>query len=91
MAREKFERSKPHINVGTIGHVDHGKTTLTAAIQKYLHFKAWQKQQILMRLTRHLKKKSAVSPLTLRILNMRQLIDTMLTSIAPGMLTMLKT
>ena len=36
MAREKFERSKPHINVGTIGHVDHGKTTLTAAITKVL-------------------------------------------------------
>ena len=32
MAREKFERTKPHVNVGTIGHVDHGKTTLTAAI-----------------------------------------------------------
>ena len=36
MAREKFERSKPHVNVGTIGHVDHGKTTLTAAITKML-------------------------------------------------------
>ncbi len=36
MARDKFERSKPHINVGTIGHVDHGKTTLTAAITKVL-------------------------------------------------------
>jgi len=36
MAREKFERSKPHVNVGTIGHVDHGKTTLTAAITKVL-------------------------------------------------------
>ncbi|WP_184748438.1 elongation factor Tu [Spirochaeta isovalerica] len=35
MAKEKFERSKPHINVGTIGHVDHGKTTLTAAISMY--------------------------------------------------------
>ncbi len=32
MAREKFERTKPHVNIGTIGHVDHGKTTLTAAI-----------------------------------------------------------
>ena len=32
MARDKFERNKPHINIGTIGHVDHGKTTLTAAI-----------------------------------------------------------
>lgn len=36
MAREVFERKKPHVNVGTIGHVDHGKTTLTAAITKYL-------------------------------------------------------
>ena len=37
MAKEKFERTKPHINIGTIGHVDHGKTTLTAAITKTLH------------------------------------------------------
>ena len=36
MARDKFERSKPHVNIGTIGHVDHGKTTLTAAITKVL-------------------------------------------------------
>ena len=36
MAKEKFERNKPHINVGTIGHIDHGKTTLTAAITKTL-------------------------------------------------------
>ena len=36
MAREKFERVKPHINIGTIGHVDHGKTTLTAAISATL-------------------------------------------------------
>ena len=34
MAKEKFDRSKPHVNIGTIGHVDHGKTTLTAAITK---------------------------------------------------------
>ena len=32
MAKDKFERTKPHVNIGTIGHVDHGKTTLTAAI-----------------------------------------------------------
>ena len=37
MAKSKFERTKPHVNVGTIGHVDHGKTTLTAAITKTLH------------------------------------------------------
>jgi len=36
MAKDKFERNKPHVNVGTIGHVDHGKTTLTAAISKVL-------------------------------------------------------
>ena len=36
MAREKFDRTKPHINIGTIGHVDHGKTTLTAAITAVL-------------------------------------------------------
>src|SRR5512137_282467 len=39
MAKAKFERTKPHVNVGTIGHVDHGKTTLTAAITKVLAFK----------------------------------------------------
>ena len=36
MAKEKFERNKPHVNVGTMGHIDHGKTTLTAAITKVL-------------------------------------------------------
>ncbi|HYM96279.1 MAG TPA: GTP-binding protein, partial [Candidatus Sulfotelmatobacter sp.] len=36
MAKKKFERTKPHLNVGTIGHIDHGKTTLTAAITKVL-------------------------------------------------------
>src|SRR3972149_2243125 len=39
MAKQKFERTKPHLNVGTIGHVDHGKTTLTSAITKVLSFK----------------------------------------------------
>ena len=36
MAKQKFERTKPHVNIGTIGHIDHGKTTLTAAITKFL-------------------------------------------------------
>ena len=39
MAKAKFERTKPHVNIGTIGHVDHGKTTLTAAITKTLALK----------------------------------------------------
>ena len=42
---EKFERTKPHVNVGTIGHVDHGKTTLTAAIMHILHMKGWAKKE----------------------------------------------
>jgi elongation factor Tu len=41
MAKEKFVRTKPHVNVGTIGHIDHGKTTLTAAITKVLAMKNW--------------------------------------------------
>src|SRR6202007_1069581 len=41
MSKEKFQRKKPHVNVGTIGHVDHGKTTLTAAITKVLAVKGW--------------------------------------------------
>ncbi len=41
MAKKKFERTKPHLNIGTIGHVDHGKTTLTAAITKHLAKKGW--------------------------------------------------
>src|ERR1044071_110088 len=41
MAKEKFDRSKPHVNIGTIGHVDHGKTTLTAAITLILSQKGW--------------------------------------------------
>jgi elongation factor Tu len=43
MAKEKFDRSKPHVNVGTIGHIDHGKTTLTAALTKVASEKGWAK------------------------------------------------
>src|ERR1044072_9220194 len=41
MAKAKFERARPHVNVGTIGHVDHGKTTLTAALTKVSADKGW--------------------------------------------------
>ncbi|CDA92794.1 elongation factor Tu [Prevotella sp. CAG:1320] len=46
MAKEEFVRTKPHVNIGTIGHVDHGKTTLTAAISKVLHEKLGTSQEV---------------------------------------------
>ncbi|MBR2536275.1 MAG: elongation factor Tu, partial [Hyphomicrobium sp.] len=46
MAKAKFERTKPHCNVGTIGHVDHGKTTLTAALTKVSHDRGWTSSSI---------------------------------------------
>ena len=46
MPKEKFERTKPHVNIGTIGHVDHGKTTLTAAISKVLHEKGFGSEEV---------------------------------------------
>lgn len=49
MAKAKFERTKTHVNIGTIGHVDHGKTTLTAAITSVLAEKGWAKKKRLWR------------------------------------------
>ena len=46
MGKEKFDRNKPHCNVGTIGHVDHGKTTLTAALTKVSADKGWTKDAV---------------------------------------------
>ena len=46
MAKENFVRTKPHVNIGTIGHVDHGKTTLTAAISKVLHEKGFGTEDV---------------------------------------------
>ena len=49
MAKAKFERNKPHVNVGTIGHIDHGKTTLTAAITHGLAEKGWRQARSVRR------------------------------------------
>jgi elongation factor Tu len=68
MAKEKFERTKPHVNVGTIGHVDHGKTTLTAAITKYLAASSRR----MTRLTVRLRRRPAASPFRRRTLSMRR-------------------
>jgi len=67
MAREKFERVKPHINIGTIGHVDHGKTTLTAAISATLAFLLKENQRSLMKLILRLKKRLVVLQLILHM------------------------
>ena len=56
MAKAKFERTKPHVNVGTIGHVDHGKTTLTAAITMVSAAQVLLRKSSMMKLTRHRKK-----------------------------------
>ena len=89
MAAEVFERTKPHVNVGTIGHVDHGKTTLTAAILKYLIGKGGVAQnKTLVKLTQRLKKKLVVLQLLQLMLSMRLKIVTMLTLIVQVMLIM---
>ena len=60
MAKEKFERTKPHVNIGTIGHVDHGKTTLTAAITTVLAKKGLSELRSFDLSTTLLKKKKEV-------------------------------
>ena len=67
MAKAKFDRTKPHCNIGTIGHVDHGKTTLTAAITKVLAERVSGNEKISRTSIRHLKRENVVSlflPLT---------------------------
>ncbi len=59
MAKEKYVRTKPHLNVGTIGHIDHGKTTLTAAITLYLSKKGGANSVLLTVLIMLWKKKPA--------------------------------
>ena len=65
MAKEKFERTKPHVNIGTIGHVDHGKTTLTAAITTVLAKKGLSDCVLSILSITLLKKKKEVSLLIL--------------------------
>ena len=77
MAKAKFERSKPHVNIGTIGHVDHGKTTTTAAITKVLNLNG--------------EAEFVVSQSTLLTLSTKQTTVTMLTLTAQVTPTTLKT
>ncbi|OEG08754.1 hypothetical protein BCR25_12530 [Enterococcus termitis] len=61
MAKQHYDRSKPHVNIGTIGHVDHGKTTLTAAITTVLGKKALQTRRTMLVSMQRQKKENAGS------------------------------
>ena len=87
MSKEKFVRNKPHCNIGTIGHVDHGKTTLTEAITKVYLKLVEQKPLLMIKLIKLLKKKKEELQFQLHTLNMKLKKDTMLTLIAQGMPT----
>ena len=82
MSKEKFERTKPHVNVGTIGHVDHGKTTLTAAITKCLSSKGLAEKTDFEILIMHPKKEREVLRSIRLTWNMRLKVVIMLTLIA---------
>ena len=85
MAKKKFERTKPHVNIGTIGHIDHGKTTLTSG-----HYPLSRKQRVWrsgspsIRSTRPPKRRSVVSPSRPLTWSTRRTTVTMPTSTAPG-------
>ena len=66
MSKEKFVRNKPHCNIGTIGHVDHGKTALTAAITKVLSKVAEQTLLLTIKLIKLKKKKRGITISTAR-------------------------
>ena len=87
MAKEKFDRSKPHINVGTIGHIDHGKTTLTAAITKILAEQGGGNSVRSRASTTLRKRKSAVSRSALPMSSIKPKIVTMPTLTVPVTLT----
>ena len=72
MAKEKFDRSKTHVNIGTIGHVDHGKTTLTAAITTVLAKKGMAKAEAYDQIDGAPEEKERESLSTLHTLNTKQ-------------------
>ena len=79
MSKEKFERKKPHVNVGTIGHVDHGKTTLTAAITKVCAEVYGGEARAFDQIDNARKRKREASRFQLRTLSTTLLTVTMLT------------
>ena len=91
MAKQKFERTKPHVNIGTIGHIDHGKTTLTAAITKYLALQGGAETPITLPSIRLPKSASVVSPSTPLTWSMRPPSVTMRTLTARATPTISRT
>ena len=91
MAKQKFERNKPHVNIGTIGHVDHGKTTLTAAITKYLALRARLPSRTTLPSIRLPKRRLVVSRSTPLTLSTRPTTVTTLTLTARVTLTISRT
>ena len=82
MLKEKFERTKPHINIGTIGHVDHGKTTLTAALTKVMAQLHGGRSLSLDEIDRTPEERDPASPLTRRTWSTSRRPVTTRTSIA---------
>ena len=91
MAKEKFVRTKPHMNVGTIGHVDHGKTTLQLLSQHTVETSMVIRFLSTTKLITLQKRRNVVSQSTLVTSSISQIRDTMLTSTAQVMLTTLRT
>ena len=92
MAKAKFERTKPHCNIGTIGHVDHGKTTLTAAITKVLAERVpGNVVENFEDIDKAPRKESVVSQFLQLTLSIRQSVDITHTLTAQDMLTTLRT
>ena len=92
MAKEKYVRSKPHCNIGTIGHVDHGKTTLTAAITKVLAARVSGNEATdFENIDKAPEERERVSQFLLLTLSMRQRRDITLTLTVRDMLTTLRT
>ena len=89
--KAKFDRSKPHVNIGTIGHVDHGKTTLTAAITKYLALKGDADFMDYANIDKAPEGVLVVSRSTPLMLSIRPTLVTMLTLTARAMLTTSRT
>ena len=88
MSKEKFDRSKPHVNIGTIGHVDHGKTTLTAAITKVMAEAGGAEFQAYDQIDKAPEERAAVSPFRRLTSSTRPRTGTMPTSIVPATPTM---